>query len=326
MENNETISVIVPVYKVEQYLDQCVESIVGQTYRDLEIILVDDGSPDGCPALCDAWAARDSRIRVIHQENMGAAAARNMGLKVAKGVLIAFVDSDDIAHPEMYERLHKAMVETQSEIVECGFAAFEWDQEVSKDIPLPDQPERFSTEEALRLHMRNTAFRQLVWNKLYKRSCITALFTEGKTIDDEFWTYKILASAQRLAKIRTQLYYYRQQADSIMHQPYSMKRLQALEAAGDRLDYIRRHFPALAGEAAAAAWGQCMYQQQMALRFLKGEELAQATEKIRKVREQAKGKDLDKVERPFKQRVWVGLSRVNFLGTCKLRNRLRIGL
>ena len=119
------ISVIVPVYKVEPYLDRCVESIVNQTYRDLEIILVDDGSPDACPAMCDAWAARDERIRVIHTSNGGAARARNLGLMQARGDYIGFADSDDILHPEMYQKLLHALEETESDIAECSYTVFQ---------------------------------------------------------------------------------------------------------------------------------------------------------------------------------------------------------
>ena len=105
----DLISVIVPVYKVEPYLDRCVQSIVDQTYGNLEIILVDDGSPDNCPAMCDAWAEKDSRIKVIHKENGGQADARNVGMAVATGEYVAFVDSDDWIDIRMYQRMHEAM-------------------------------------------------------------------------------------------------------------------------------------------------------------------------------------------------------------------------
>ena len=107
MNSNPKISVIVPVYKVEKYLDKCVESIVNQTYKNLEIILVDDGSPDNCPAMCDEWAEKDERIRVIHKENGGLADARNAGMDIATGDYIGFVDSDDWIEPNMYEVLLK---------------------------------------------------------------------------------------------------------------------------------------------------------------------------------------------------------------------------
>lgn len=118
------ISVIVPVYKVEKYLDQCVASIVSQSFSDLEIILVDDGSPDNCPAMCDAWAKRDSRIRVIHKENGGLSDARNAGMAAAKGSFIGFVDSDDIIPPEMYQVLFSLLKQDDSDIAACGIKQF----------------------------------------------------------------------------------------------------------------------------------------------------------------------------------------------------------
>ena len=121
MNNNPKISVIVPVYKVEKYLDKCVESIVNQTYKNLEIILVDDGSPDNCPAMCDAWAEKDSRIRVIHKANGGVSSARNVGLDVATGEYIGFVDSDDWIESNMYETLLNNAVRHCAQISKCTF-------------------------------------------------------------------------------------------------------------------------------------------------------------------------------------------------------------
>ena len=120
MNSNPKISVIVPVYKVEKYLDRCVESIVNQTYKNLEIILVDDGSPDNCPAMCDAWAEKDERIRVIHKENGGLADARNAGMDIATGDYIGFVDSDDWIEPNMYEVLLKNALKYDADISRCG--------------------------------------------------------------------------------------------------------------------------------------------------------------------------------------------------------------
>ena len=163
------ISVIVPVYKVENYLDCCVQSIVNQTYSNLEIILIDDGSPDASGAMCDAWAEKDSRIRVIHQQNAGGGAARNAGLDAARGERIAFVDSDDYIAPDCYQYLH-TLLEEGADIAECDFveterndAVFGTDAgEISFYTPL----------EAMRCHIRDTAFRQLIWNKLYRRETV----------------------------------------------------------------------------------------------------------------------------------------------------------
>ena len=116
---NDLISVIIPVYKVEEYLCRCVDSVLAQTYGNLEIILVDDGSPDGCPAMCDAYAGQDARIRVIHQENAGLSGARNAGIDAARGQWLAFVDSDDYLAPDFLECLYRACVDTGSELSVC---------------------------------------------------------------------------------------------------------------------------------------------------------------------------------------------------------------
>ena len=119
---DELITVIVPVYKVEKYLDRCVQSIVDQTYTNLEIILVDDGSPDNCPKMCDEWAKKDKRIKVIHKQNGGLSDARNAGLEKAKGKYVGFVDSDDYISPIMYEKLYKCIIDNQADMAMCGFS------------------------------------------------------------------------------------------------------------------------------------------------------------------------------------------------------------
>ena len=131
---DELISVIVPIYNVEKYLDRCVQSIVSQTYRNLEIILVDDGAQDNSPAMCDAWAAKDSRIRVIHKENGGAGSARNAGLEVMRGSWFTFVDSDDYVAPQMYQRL-AAHITDDVDIIECDMAET-YDDGFARVMPL----------------------------------------------------------------------------------------------------------------------------------------------------------------------------------------------
>ena len=121
-EHEPLICVIVPIYKVEAYLDRCICSIVEQTYQNLEILLIDDGSPDRCPELCDAWAQRDPRIRVIHKKNGGLSDARNAGIEVAKGEWLSFVDSDDYIMPQMYQRLLSVCLENQADIAVSSFS------------------------------------------------------------------------------------------------------------------------------------------------------------------------------------------------------------
>ena len=126
------ISVIVPIYNVEKYLDRCVDSIINQTYKNLEIILVDDGSPDNCPQMCDDYAKKDSRIKVVHKENGGLSDARNVGMEVATGEYVSFIDSDDYISLDFYETLLETIVDNDSDIVECGVVKFYEDNSFDK--------------------------------------------------------------------------------------------------------------------------------------------------------------------------------------------------
>ena len=161
------ISVVVPVYKVEKYLDQCICSITQQTYRNLEIILVDDGSPDGSGAICDAWTRKDDRIRVIHKENAGAGAARNTALDEVQGELVSMIDSDDYIHPNMYAHLQSLMGPDVG-IAECVVQMTELD-DLQMDDGTNAQILSCNREEAMRLHILDKVFCQTPPNKLYRK-------------------------------------------------------------------------------------------------------------------------------------------------------------
>ena len=218
------ISVIIPVYKVEQYLDECVESVVRQTYGDLEIILVDDGSPDGCPALCDRWAKKDSRIKVVHKKNGGLSSARNAGLAVARGEYIGFVDSDDYVDTGMYEDLMRVMLQDEKTMVVSSpiirntggvFTPYKVGTYEYKDgdsMTFPEYMQMF-----LGGKMDAT-----VWNKLYKREFIQVLFREGRNNEDYLFMYynvkHVCDTHHLLAVSATPHYYYRSNPQSICHQ------------------------------------------------------------------------------------------------------------
>lgn len=316
----ELISVIVPVYKVEPYLDRCVSSIVNQTYKNLEIILVDDGSPDRCGAMCDAWAARDNRIRVIHQENQGGGAARNAALDVASGALIAFVDSDDYLAPNTYDYLY-GLLEQGADIAECDYvevtddaAAFSQDGEVHT----------YPVQEALVAHIQDRFFCQLIWNKLYRRAVIGAIrFPTGKKIDDEFFTYRVLGNAKTLTRSNRICYAYRQQEDSVMHSMDVQKRLQAVEAKAERQDYILAKFPALADDSLKSLWFTCIYQGQLAQRELGRSEAQQAMQYLKGV---LAAYPCRLHGCTIKDKIWLSLAAVSLKYTCKIRNSLGKGL
>lgn len=320
MKEMPLISVIVPVYRVEAYLDRCLQSIAGQTYRNLEIILVDDGSPDASGTICDAWAAQDSRIRVIHKENAGAGAARNTGLDVATGEIISMIDSDDYLEENMYAHLLGLMTEN-IDIAECDICLTERD-----DLPMDDGSKAeirvFDVEDAMRLHIRDEIFRQTPPNKLYRREMIGDIrFPEGNLIDDEYFTYRVIGNARKLARSSACMYAYRQQPGSAMHKAFSLKRLQGLEAKQQRLEYLENRMPSLVYEARFDLFFTAMFIMQECIRSLKGAELEQARRYVRELL--SKITPLEKnPEASAKKNILLKLAQVNFEGTCKLLNLL----
>ena len=322
----ELISVIVPVYKVEKYLDRCVQSIVDQTYTNLEIILVDDGSPDNCPAMCDAWAAKDPRIKVIHKENGGGGGeARNCGIELAQGTYIGIVDSDDYIHPHMYAHLLQLMKDT-TDIAECCVLETEEDDAQLDDGSYAEW-HSYNTREAMRLHIADSKFRQTPPNKLYRRETIGDIrFPVGTRIDDEFWTYLVIGNARTLIHSSCRMYAYRQQPNSVMHASFSMARLQALEAKCRRLDYLKERFPELVSQARVNLWYTSLFMGQMSQLCLNERDRRVAFEKLYKVQKEYSLTKADRSTLPLKQRLWAYFSAISFEGTCRLRNTLKIGI
>ena len=320
MKETPLISVIVPVYRVEQYLDRCLRSITEQTYRNLEIILVDDGSPDGSGAICDAWAEKDSRIRVIHKENAGAGAARNTGLDAMTGDIVSMIDSDDYLEVHMYEHLLSLMTD-DVDIAECDICWTEQD-----DLPMDDGSRAeiriCDAEEAMRLHIRDEIFCQTPPNKLYRSSLLREVrFPEGNLIDDEFFTYRAIGNARRLARSSACMYAYRQQSGSAMHKSFSLRRMQGLEAQRQRLEYLKNRMPSLVYEAKFQLFFTAMFLMQESLRYLKGAELEQARACIRDLLNQITPLE-GNPEASSMKNLLLKLAQMNFEGTCKILNFL----
>lgn len=320
----DLISVIVPVYKVEKYLDKCIQSIADQTYRNLEIILVDDGSPDRCGAMCDAWAAKDSRIKVIHKKNGGGAAARNAGLNIAAGDLIAFVDSDDYLAPCMLAHLHELM-EEDADIAECDFLNV-YDDNAEFDFS-DAAVQRYSVRDAMAEHIQDRIFRQVVWNKLYRRHTMDGVrFPVGNKIDDEFFTYRVIGNARKLVRSAWKCYAYRQQPDSIMHTVPVLSWFQSVDAKVQRHAYILERFPDLAGFSLKSVLGSYLHLNQLAMRIADAQTINTIRRKTRAI---LKKYPLDRNTLSVmtrKERMWFGMAVVNMPLTCRLRNLLKIGL
>ena len=212
---NDLISVIVPVYKVEEWLDECVESIVRQSYKNLEIILVDDGSPDNCPQMCDEWAKKDDRIKVIHKENGGLSSARNAALDIIKGDYISFIDSDDYIHPDMYKTMLEDAKRTGADIVKCG-RYIDRDGTIER-LTFIKKPREYNREEMLDCFFyHRDDFCSGVWDKLYKSELFGDLrFPDGLNSEDYYVYAIIYSSAKKLYYNNRPFYYYRKREDSI---------------------------------------------------------------------------------------------------------------
>lgn len=249
------ISIIVPIYNVQQYLSKCIESIFAQSFRDIEIILVDDGSTDECPQMCDEFAKQDCRIRVIHKKNGGLSDARNAGMKVAQGEWIYFLDSDDWMHPEALQTLYDFAKENNCDVVQGGlYYAYE-------DHLLYRQPSRkelkqcvLDNEDAMHQLVVNDRVKNFAWGKLYKTELIRGVeFPVGKYFEDSFWQHLIMHRVKKYGIVDDPLYYYRQRENGISGN-FSERNLDLLKGYEERISFIKRNYPELEKEMILAYW------------------------------------------------------------------------
>ena len=240
---NDLISVIMPVYNVENYLSQSIESVLTQDHRELELILIDDGSTDSSGTICDSYAEKDSRVRVIHQKNGGAAAAKNAGLRMAKGTYLCFVDSDDYVEPNVYGYMLKTLKEKHADAVQFSF------RDVYKDHT-EDQiltPCVLNEREYLLRFPKDWSC-PLLWNKLYRRSLFDGVFfEEGHKIDDEYFTYQGFLNPCRVVFDDTVIYNYRKRASSVMSSPKAGEQriLDCIDSIAKRREKVVARWPEL---------------------------------------------------------------------------------
>lgn len=226
------ISIIVPVYKAQAYLHNCIDSILSQTYQNFELILVDDGSPDSCGTICEEYAAKDSRVHVIHQDNQGQAAARNHALEIAQGRWICFVDSDDMIHPQMLQMLYRAVEESGAPISMCQmWEAPEFPETFAASYNLQYETLSMDEKTLVRLHDEDAYPSWVACAKLIRKDIVqTHLFVEGRVYEDNeavcHWVY----AAEMIARIPFALYFYRTNPDSTTKSQFSLKKLDYLWA------------------------------------------------------------------------------------------------
>lgn len=241
----QIISVIVPVYNVANYLPQCVDSILSQDHRDLQVILIDDGSTDGSGAICDQYAAQDSRIMVIHQKNAGAAAAKNAGLHLATGTYLSFVDSDDYLEPNVYGYMVQTL---ESNGVDAVHFAFREEYRDHGEDQLHDRGGQIMDNETYLTRFPKDWSCPLLWNKLYRRSLYEGIFfEEGHKIDDEYFTYQGFLKPCRVLWDDQVIYHYRKRSSSVMANPQAAGRrlMDCLDATCKRRDKVVASCPGL---------------------------------------------------------------------------------
>lgn len=319
------ISIIVPVYKVEKYLDRCVQSIVNQTYQNLEIILVDDGSPDHCPVMCDTWAEKDNRIQVIHKTNGGLSDARNAGLAVATGDLIGFVDSDDWISSEMYQLLYDDICHNGSDISCCGIQMV-WENSEARQMLTMEGDKVLENEEAMLSLIQESWLKHPVVNRLYKKECVQGVYFPYKRLhEDVFWGYQVIAKANKVSIIGRLGYFYLQRNDSIMGQIFSIKRLDMFDAYYDELRFIQSRYPSISGKAIAIFGSRLLYAYQCIFRMTDKKEKEQCLERLFPLFAYWKKYKMSGEPDGNKAKFWYAWACASITITAKIRNKLKVG-
>lgn len=234
------ISVIVPVYKVEKYIHRCVDSILGQTFTNIDLILVDDGSPDKCGSICDEYAEKDRRVHVIHQQNAGLSAARNSGIDWSflhsDSKWLTFIDSDDWIHPEMLKCLYNAAHELNMPVSICGYYETQGD-----DLEVDTSQIKTQIRKTEDFYLKENVNATIACGKLYCKECFKSIrYPKGKLHEDEYVTYRILFHYSEIAVVEAPLYAYFHNPKSITRSEWNPRRLDALEAIDMQLRFFRK--------------------------------------------------------------------------------------
>lgn len=277
----ELISVIVPVYNVEKYVGQCIESICNQTYKELEVILVDDGATDSSGAICDAYAAKDARIRVIHQENQGMSGARNTALDVMTGDYVIFIDSDDFVSEDMIARLYEFSKSKEADIAGCQPVECDAVGQILKHSPFKDE---MSLEGVAKMEsfLKENRIGTMPWGKLYKAELLDGIrFPIGKYHEDVYTIYQLVHRAKRVYISSFEGYWYRQLNNSIMHKDFDLRHLDALDAGEVRYAFYAEHYPSLEGLAfSTVTWNAAKCHERMIKVSFRDKEIEKRIQKM----------------------------------------------
>ena len=238
------ISIIIPVYKVEKYLEKCIQSVINQTYENLQIILVDDGSPDNCGKICDEYAKKDHRIEVIHKSNGGLSDARNKGLEIAKGEYIGFVDSDDYIEADMYEVLYNLLKQYNADVSICNFYTVSQGKIAIKNAE--NGIKEYNRIEILKEVLLDNNIQSYAWNKLYKKELFDEIkYPVGKKYEDIGTTFYLLEKCNKVVVTGKPEYYYINRQDSIVNNVTETTITDYIELIMQRYDYIEENIKEL---------------------------------------------------------------------------------
>lgn len=238
------ISIIIPVYKVEKYLEKCIQSVINQTYENLQIILVDDGSPDNCGKICDEYAKKDHRIEVIHKSNGGLSDARNKGLEIAKGEYIGFVDSDDYIESDMYEVLYNLLKQYNVDVSICNFYTVSQGKIAIKNAD--NGIKEYNRIEILKEILLDNNIQSYAWNKLYKKELFNEIkYPVGKKYEDIGTTFYLLEKCNKVVVTGKPEYYYINRQDSIVNNVTETTIIDYIELIMQRYDYIEENIKEL---------------------------------------------------------------------------------
>lgn len=238
------ISIIIPVYKVEKYLEKCIQSVINQTYENLQIILVDDGSPDNCGKICDEYAKKDHRIEVIHKSNGGLSDARNKGLEIAKGEYIGFVDSDDYIEADMYEVLYNLLKQYNADVGICNFYTVSQCKIAIKNVD--SGIKEYTRIEILKEILLDNNIQSYAWNKLYKKDLFDEIkYPVGKKYEDIGTTFYLLEKCNKVVVTGKPEYYYINRQDSIVNNVTETTITDYIELIMQRYDYIEENIKEL---------------------------------------------------------------------------------
>lgn len=244
--NNELISIVIPVYNVEKYLDKCLDSVVNQTYKNIEIILVNDGSTDNSPLISQKYAESDSRIKLIHKKNGGLSDARNAGIDIAIGKYITFIDSDDYIEKDYVEYLFNLLIKNKADLSCCQKIEVDDNDKFIRRLDKYDFKIVEGKSNCMRTFLSNEGLDNFAWGKLYLKEMFKDIrYPFGKLYEDVFTTHKIIAKCNKIVIGDRSKYIYRIRKTSITREIFSLKQLDQIKAYKDRTNFIRINYPEL---------------------------------------------------------------------------------